>query len=58
LADHAYALAGAFSSFYANCPIMSSTGETRESRLALAKTTLGQLEIALDLLGIKAPERM
>lgn len=58
LADHAYALAGAFSSFYANCPIMSSTGETRESRLALAKTTLGQLEIALDLLGINAPERM
>lgn len=58
LADHAYALAGAFSSFYANCPIMSSTGETRESRLALAKATLGQLEIALDLLGINAPERM
>lgn len=58
LADHAYALAGAFSSFYANCPIMSSTGETRESRLALAKTTLGQLEIVLDLLGINAPERM
>lgn len=58
LADHAYALAGAFSSFYANCPIISSTGETRESRLALAKATLGQLEIALDLLGIKAPERM
>lgn len=58
LADHAYALAGAFSSFYANCPIMSSTGETRESRLALASATLGQLEIALDLLGISAPERM
>ncbi len=58
LADHAYALAGAFSSFYANCPIMSSNGEVRESRLALASATLGQLEIALDLLGISAPERM
>lgn len=58
LADHAYALAGAFSSFYANCPIMSSSGEVRESRLALASATLGQLEIALDLLGIHAPERM
>lgn len=58
LADHAYALAGAFSSFYANCPIMASSGETRESRLGLASATLKQLEIALDLLGIKAPERM
>ncbi len=58
LADHAYALAGAFSSFYANCPIMSSTGAIRESRLGLASATLQQLEIALDLLGIKAPERM
>lgn len=58
LADHAYALAGAFSSFYANCPIMSSTGAVRESRLGLANATLKQLEIALDLLGIHAPERM
>lgn len=58
LADHAYALAGAFSSFYANCPIMSSDGAIRESRLGLASATLKQLEIVLNLLGIKAPERM
>jgi arginyl-tRNA synthetase len=59
LADHAYNLAGAFSAFYANCPIMAAGDETmRGSRLALASATLKQLEIALDLLGIRAPERM
>ncbi|KAF0112179.1 MAG: arginyl-tRNA synthetase [Hyphomonadaceae bacterium] len=59
LADHAYNLAGAFSAFYANCPILAaSDGAVRASRLALASATLKQLEIALDLLGIQAPERM
>jgi arginyl-tRNA synthetase len=58
IADHAYSLAGAFSSFYANCPILGSEGEIRQSRLALCAITLKQLEIALDLLGIHAPERM
>jgi arginyl-tRNA synthetase len=59
LADHAYNLAGAFSAFYANCPILAaSDGAVRASRLALASATLKQLEIALDLLGIRAPERM
>lgn len=58
LADNIYALAGAFSSFYANCPILGSEGDVRASRLSLAKASLKQLEIGLDLLGIKAPERM
>jgi arginyl-tRNA synthetase len=30
----------------------------RGSRLRLARTTLEQLELALDLLGIETPERM
>jgi len=30
----------------------------RASRLSLANTTLNQLELALDLLGIETPERM
>jgi arginyl-tRNA synthetase len=30
----------------------------RASRLALAQTTLRQLELALDLLGIAAPDQM
>ena len=40
-------------------PIMSAdTEELRASRLTLAETTLRQLELTLDLLGIEAPERM
>ncbi len=59
LADHAYGLAGAFSAFYAACPIMNAAeADLRASRLTLAKATLTQLLIALDLLGIEAPERM
>ena len=59
LADHAYSLATAFSAFYANCPILGAKDEAvRASRLALAKAALGQLELALSLLGIEAPERM
>ena len=59
VADHAYKLAQAFSKFYAACPIMSADTEVlRASRLTLAETTLRQLVLALDLLGIEAPERM
>ncbi|ADG08851.1 arginine--tRNA ligase [Caulobacter segnis] len=59
VAEHAYRLAQSFSKFYAACPIMSAdTDALRASRLALAETTLRQLELALDLLGVEAPERM
>ena len=58
VAEHAYKLAQAFSKFYAACPIMSAPGPVKASRLALAQTTLRQLEQALDLLGIEAPARM
>lgn len=58
LAEHAYALAQAFSGFYSNCPILPSEGATRASRLALAAATLKQLTLTLDLLGIAVPERM
>ncbi len=59
IAEHAYRLAQAFSKFYAACPVMAANDvATRASRLALAATTLRQLEMALDLLGIETPERM
>ncbi len=59
IADHAFKLAQAFSKFYAACPIMSAETEAlRGSRLRLARATLDQLELALDLLGIETPERM
>ncbi|MDR7117529.1 arginine--tRNA ligase [Caulobacter sp. BE254] len=59
IAEHAYKLAQTFSKFYAACPILSADEPSvRASRLALAQTTLKQLELALNLLGIEAPERM
>ena len=58
IAEHAYRLAGAFSKFYAACPILAAPPEVRASRLALAAASLAQLEQALTLLGIGAPERM
>ncbi len=59
LCDHVYSLAQAFSSFYAEAPIMQESEPAKQaSRLALASATLAQIEIALDLLGIAAPERM
>jgi arginyl-tRNA synthetase len=58
LAEHAYRLATAFSRFYAACPILTETPAVRGSRLSLAKASLAQLELALDLLGIATPERM
>ncbi len=58
LAEHAYALAQAFSGFYANCPIMQSEPPVRASRLALAGAALKQLTLTLDLLGLAIPERM
>jgi arginyl-tRNA synthetase len=59
LAEHAFALAQAWSGFYAACPILSAPREERRtSRLALAEATLAQLETTLELLGIAAPARM
>ncbi|WP_374512991.1 arginine--tRNA ligase [Brevundimonas sp.] len=59
VAEHAYRLAQSFSKFYAACPVLGAPDAAgRGSRLALAKATLDQLVIALDLLGIDTPERM
>ena len=58
IADHAFRLAQAFARFYAACPVLSAPAPERGSRLALASLALGQLELALELLGIEAPERM
>jgi len=59
IADFAYDLAQTFSRFYAECPVLAaSSGDERASRLALSSLTLGVLSEALDLLGIRVPERM
>jgi arginyl-tRNA synthetase len=59
LAEHAFALAQAFSGFYTNCPILPEKDDgVRASRLSLATAALNQLTLTLDLLGLEAPERM
>jgi len=59
LAEHAFRLAQAFSKFYAACPVLGAEADgLAASRLSLAKASLDQLELVLDLLGIAAPERM
>ena len=59
IAEHAYRLAQGFSKFYAACPVLTAPDDaTRASRLTLSATTLRQLDIALELLGIETPERM
>ncbi|KAA5805324.1 arginine--tRNA ligase [Alkalicaulis satelles] len=59
LCEHAYSLAQAFSAFYTQCPILPEKDEAiRASRLRLAEAALAQLTLALDLIGMEAPERM
>lgn len=59
LAEHAFALAQAFSAFYDQCPVLGATdAQIRSSRLALATLTERQLALTLNILGIEAPARM
>lgn len=51
-------LAQAFNKFYHDNPILVDDLELRKSRLALVLATRQTLENGLNLLGIKAPERM
>jgi arginyl-tRNA synthetase len=59
MATYLFDLATAFTDFYESCPILrADTEEQRRSRLFLADLTARVLAQGLDLLGIKAPERM
>ena len=58
LCAYLYDLAGALSVFYEQCPVLKSTGDVRDSRLALCAATKRVLASGLNLLGIEALERM
>jgi len=59
LADYAYRVSQAFSSFYGNCHILNEDNEAiKQTRLYLCAMTLDVLERSLSLLGIPTPERM
>ena len=59
LCTYLYDLAGQFSSFYENCPILAAeTPEQQQSRLRLAALTGRTLKQGLELLGLETLERM
>jgi arginyl-tRNA synthetase len=58
LANYLFELANTFHSFYEACPVLKAEEPSRSSRLALCDLTGRVLQRGLDLLGIKAPEKM
>ncbi|MBC7835725.1 MAG: arginine--tRNA ligase [Phycisphaerales bacterium] len=59
LCQYLYDLAGAFSAFYTNCPVLTAQGDaTRASRLRLCALTERLLADGLNLLGIETVDRM
>ena len=51
-------IAQRFTAFYDECPVLTSTGDLRDERLALCELTARTLEVGLSVLGIDAPEQM
>ncbi|MEM3402858.1 MAG: arginine--tRNA ligase [Candidatus Hadarchaeales archaeon] len=59
LANYAAELAFSFNTFYEECPVMRAEGEElRSARLRLVNCVRIVLRNALELMGIKAPEKM
>ncbi len=59
LCNYLFELAGKFTSFYENCPVLKAENETtRNSRLALCDLTARVLKQGLDVLGIEVVEQM
>ena len=58
LCNYLYELAGKFTSFYENCPVLKADDATRASRLALCDLTARVLKLGLGVLGIETVEQM
>src|SRR5262245_16247583 len=58
LCNYLFELAGHFTRFYENCPVLKSEGATRESRLVLCDLTAKVLKQGLNVLGIETLEQM
>jgi arginyl-tRNA synthetase len=58
LCNYLFELAGKFTGFYENCPVLKAEGAVRESRLALCDLTARVLKQGLDTLGIETVEQM
>ena len=58
LCNYLFELAGKFTSFYENCPVLKAETAVRDSRLALCDLTARVLKQGLDVLGIEVVEQM
>jgi arginyl-tRNA synthetase len=58
LTGYLYDLAGKFSAFYDNCPVLQSAEPLRSSRLQLCRLTADVIKRGLELLGIDVIEQM
>ena len=58
LCDYLFSLAQAYSTFYANCPVLKAEPEVRATRLQLCRAVAQTLKQGLDLLGIEVVEEM
>ena len=58
LCSYLFELAGAFMSFYENCPVLQSDQPLKSSRLMLCMLTARTIQKGLELLGIETIEQM
>ena len=58
LCNYLYVLAGAFSRFWENCPVLKAEGAERATRIALCELTGRVLKQGLEALGIEVLEQM
>jgi arginyl-tRNA synthetase len=58
LCNYLFELAGKFTSFYENCPVLKAEAAVRDSRLALCDLTARVLKLGLETLGIEVVEQM
>lgn len=58
VSGYLFDLAKQFNRFYEQCPIRTSTGDLRNTRLAIVEATASTIREGLKLLGIPAPDRM
>ena len=58
ICSYLYELAGCYSRFWKDCPILTAPEDVKHSRLVLSHAVAARLELGLSLLGIKVVEKM
>lgn len=58
LAQYLYEVASQYHRFWEACPVLTSEGVTRQTRISLCELTSRVLKTGLGLMGISVPERM